>query len=150
MFIKKIVCLVFILAVTNIVIYSQNDDNNSNVKREKIKAQKVAFLTQSLDLSVSEAQLFWPVYNEYDKKVEKINIEMRKMFSKEKTDNISDKEAEVLLDKYIDFETQEANLKKEYNSKFKSVLPPKKVLKLYISEREFHRKLLKDLKEKHN
>ena len=34
--------------------------------KEKIRAYKVAFLTEKLNLSAKEAQKFWPLYNEFD------------------------------------------------------------------------------------
>ena len=37
-------------------------------KREQIKTMKIAFLTSELDLSVSEAEKFWPVYNAFEEK----------------------------------------------------------------------------------
>ena len=40
--------------------------NNSKPNREKIKAMKVGFITEKLDLTTAEAQKFWPVYNEFE------------------------------------------------------------------------------------
>jgi hypothetical protein len=140
--------LIFVLGLSYIFIYSQNEDKFLNKDREKIKAQKVSFISHSLDLSVNEAQAFWPVYNEYDKKLEKIFTDGRNMIRMDKIDNMSDKEAEQIAEKFIENETQMANLQKEYYAKFKTVLSPKKILKFYASEKEFHRKLLKDLRDR--
>ena len=47
--------------------------------KERIKAYKTAYITQELDLSSKEAEKFWPVYNEYDKKIFSLKIvKMRK------------------------------------------------------------------------
>lgn len=145
----KFTLLMFVLAIFAGNAYSQHDDNIMKEKIEKIKAQKVAFITQKVGLSVSEAQAFWPLYNEYEKKRDEITDEQRKIFKNDKIDTYTDKEAELISDKYVDYEIQEANLLKEYYVKFKTVLPPKKVLNIYMAEKEFHRKLLKDLQEKH-
>ena len=32
---------------------------------EQIEQQRIAFITTELDLSVEEAQTFWPLYNDY-------------------------------------------------------------------------------------
>jgi len=145
---KKIVFLIFIIVINSFNLYSQNNDNSTNDRKEKIKAQKIAFITQSLDLSVSEAQLFWPVYNEYHKKIEKIICDERKLFKFDKIETLTDKEIEAISDKYIDSEVQQADLLKEYHAKLKNVMSPKKILQLYIAEKEFHKKLIKDLKNK--
>jgi len=42
--------------------------NHTAPNQEKIEAQRVAFITQELDLTPDEAKVFWPVYNEYDAK----------------------------------------------------------------------------------
>ena len=39
-------------------------------RKEKIEAMKVAFITQKLDLSSKEAQVFWPLYNDYQDKLQ--------------------------------------------------------------------------------
>lgn len=41
-------------------------------KHEKLEALKIAFITEKLSLTTKEAQNFWPVYNEYSQKIEKI------------------------------------------------------------------------------
>ena len=43
---------------------------------------------------------------------------------------------------------KELDLQKEYNSKFKAVLPIKKVAKLYVAEEQFKMELLNKLKDK--
>ena len=37
---------------------------------ERIKAQKIAFITEKLSLTSEEAQEFWPIYNEIEAKKE--------------------------------------------------------------------------------
>ena len=49
-------------------------------KRKEFDAQKVAFFTQELDLSPVEAESFWPLYNEMQKKSREIEGSMRQEF----------------------------------------------------------------------
>ena len=35
---------------------------------EKVEAQKIAFITNALNLTPEESQKFWPLYNEYSAK----------------------------------------------------------------------------------
>ncbi|MGQ9846370.1 MAG: hypothetical protein ACUVQP_02550 [Bacteroidales bacterium] len=121
---------------------------NTCKHHEQIKAQKIAFLTEKLDLSVQEAQVFWPIYNEYEKKKDDIFNAQRDLAQKMmKSDNLSEKEMETLTDKYIELEQTEAKLLSDYHLKFKKVLPIKKVMILYTSDRLFKRELLKQLKK---
>lgn len=120
---------------------------NTCKHQEQIKAQKIAFLTQKLDLSVQEAQAFWPIYNEYEKKKDDVFNAQRELAQKMmKSDNLSEKEMETLTDKYVELEQTEAKLLSDYHLKFKKVLPVKKVMILYTSDRMFKRELLKQLK----
>ena len=65
----------FVMAIS----FSQGRRGGANQEnREKIKAQKVAFITSKLELNADEAQLFWPVYNEYQKKLEDISSGQKK------------------------------------------------------------------------
>lgn len=121
-----------------------------NERREKIEAQKIAFITKKVDLTPGEAQLFWPVYNQYSDKMQEIRKKRRQDYKVAKAtfDNLSDKEVEQLVDNEIIFRQKEIDLLKEYHSKFKGMLPIKKVAKLYEAEEQFKRYLLNELKDK--
>ncbi len=47
-------------------------------KKEQIASFRVAFITKELSLSSKEAQLFWPVYNEYQDKLEALKNSTQK------------------------------------------------------------------------
>lgn len=121
-------------------------------KREKIKAQKIAFITGILDLTPEEAQVFWPVYNEYNKKLDELTTDKMKIMkdANKKLAEMTEKEAELLGDKIVEFEISEASLLKEYHSKFKKVLPKTKILQLYQAEHKFKKQLLRDMKGRHH
>ena len=56
--------------------------NISDEKRKKIEIQKIAFITKALDLSSEEAQVFWPVYNNFSDEMKTIKERRREVFSK--------------------------------------------------------------------
>ena len=71
---------------------------------ERIQAEKIAFITQELDLSPEEAQAFWPVYNQCWKEAREANKKMRDAFGElrgKKGEELSEKEIEAKLDAYI-------------------------------------------------
>jgi ATP adenylyltransferase/5',5'''-P-1,P-4-tetraphosphate phosphorylase II len=63
---------------------------------------------------------------------------------------LSESEASEMADKFISCQKQEALLAEEYNKKFKAVLSSTKVLKLYQSEIQFKRRLLKQLRQRNS
>jgi Skp family chaperone for outer membrane proteins len=119
-----------------------------NDKKEQIAAFRVAFITKELNLSSKEAQLFWPVYNEYQDKLEALRTSRRKENKKLSPETMTDQEAEQFIDNETDFKVNEANLQKQYYNRFKQSLPLKKVALLIRAEDDFKRELLKQLKDK--
>jgi hypothetical protein len=119
-------------------------------KKEKVEAMRIAFITQKLDLSPEEAQKFWPVYNEFQKKREELQKKHRQenKSAKDNIDSLSDKQVEALVDGEMVFRQKNLDLEKEYHSKFKSVLPIKKVARLYKAEEQFTRRLLEEISGK--
>ena len=122
----------------------------SDEKREEIEAMKVGFLTRKLELTSEEAKTFWPVYNQYQSELDKLRDNRRKerMAAKNELEGMSDKEVEKIVDGEIAFRQSELDVMKKYNAQFKSVLPMKKVAKLYRAEEDFKRELLHQLREK--
>ena len=113
-------------------------------KKEKIKALKVAFLTEKLSLTPDEAQVFWPVYNEYEAKKEAEQNAFRDKYILHKINfhEMSDEEAEEVIDAHIIHMQRMLDIEKTYNVKFKEALPVKKVLMLFKAENEFKKILL--------
>ncbi len=145
---KKILLISAILFVALSTTIAQERRGPSPEMFEKIKAEKISFFTGKLDLTPSEAQAFWPVYNEFEKKrfdVQRQIHEFERM-PEEKYKTLSEAEIEKMTNNYLaSFET-EANLIKEYHQKFLKVLPKKKVLMIYRTENEFRSYLIREYK----
>lgn len=130
-------------------INSNAQPKNHQNWQDKIMSEKIAFITSELDLSPSEAQVFWPVYNqiakeqhESQKAVKEAYIALMKGLEDE---NISDKEIDRLFDKYLAVkEANKGNGKAEADM-YRRVLPSKKVVKLYVAEEKFRRVHIRNL-----
>ena len=67
---------------------------------ERIQAEKIAFITQELDLTPEEAQVFWPVYNQCWKELLAANKKKMDAFGEfrgDKAEGLSDAELEKKL-----------------------------------------------------
>ncbi|MCG1036316.1 sensor of ECF-type sigma factor [Polaribacter sargassicola] len=141
---KKILTFTFILFLCSFSINAQSKDG-----REKIKALKIAYLTEQLNLTSSEAQKFWPIYNSNDEKQHslrsKIRTEMRKAF-KEKT-SISESEAEKIIKIKLDTDKEIYECQSKFISDIKEIISYKKIIQLQIAEMEFGRKLMNKYKK---
>ena len=138
--------LIFTITMMVLVtpLFSQAARNN------RIEAEKIAFFTKKLDLSAGEAQEFWPVYNDYASRRNKIVQEKNGLmrYLNQNIDNLSEKEVEESGDRLVSFGVSEAELTMTYHEKFKEVLPPAKVVRIYSAEMQFKTMLLNQLQQR--
>lgn len=142
--------LALLLFLITFSFYAQNEKTDD--KREKVKAFKVSFLTTELELTPTEAEKFWPIYNAYDdKQFELRHDKMKTYIGKLDDDNLnslSEKEAITLLSQIESTDKELYVLREKYMTNLKKVLSAKKILKLKRSEDDFNRKLLKQYRDK--
>ena len=109
---------------------------------EKMKAARVAFLTNELDLTASEAEAFWPIYNQAQSEKDAAFKDTRAAY-KALNDAIkegkSDKEVDALLKAYLKASKVPSQLDDEFLPEYLKALPATKVAKLYISEEKFRK-----------
>ncbi|MDX2003221.1 MAG: hypothetical protein SFW35_12350 [Chitinophagales bacterium] len=119
---------------------------NLQEKKEKLEAMKVTYITNKLALTPKEAQVFWPVYNEYQAKRELLHKERRQLLMQAKSGyaNMSDADMEKLMQQGFDLKQRELDLDKQYYAKFKEVLTVKKIALLYKAELDFKKEVLKE------
>ncbi|MFI5148742.1 MAG: sensor of ECF-type sigma factor [Bacteroidia bacterium] len=118
--------------------------------REKIETMKIAYITTAVNLTEAEAQQFWPIYNEAEikrKELRKSRMSERKEAA-QNFETMTDKEAEVFIDKEIEFKQKELDIQKDLHAKLKKVLSAKKIARLYKAETDFQRKVLQELERK--
>ena len=124
------------------------------LKREKIKALKVAYITEELNLTSDEAAKFWPIYNAYEDKQREFRKEKLRSYMERieggEIDKMSDKDAITFLNQMENTEDELYQSRKKFASSLKGVLPPIKIIKLKKAEEGFNRKLLKQYRNKVN
>ncbi|MFD2727286.1 sensor of ECF-type sigma factor [Hyunsoonleella rubra] len=120
-------------------------------KWERIKALKIAFITEKLDLSEKESQQFWPVYNAFEEKTNNIRHKEMKSLRKEiraNTDTMSDNEALVLIERFRKAENEMHKLRIEFSEKLSKIIPPKKIIKLRLAEEDFRQQMFEEYKKR--
>lgn len=114
-------------------------------KSDKVEALKVSFITEKINLTTTEAQSFWPLYNEYNDKIKFARKSFRQQYANV-TDFKTDKEADDFLNAELKLRQTEVDLQKEYFDKFKKILGSKKTGLLKKAEEEFKKEVLKIFK----
>ena len=130
----------------------QHPQHNKQEDFEHYKALKVSYLTNQLELTPTEAQNFWPIYNEYEK-ARFQNHQKCKELEKEVSDNYdtySNQQFENLNQKIINQYIQEGQIQKKYNARFLKVLPVKKVAILSKVENDFRFKMIREYRQREN
>lgn len=138
----------------SVLLFAQPQGKPDNEQRkkdwERLQAEKIAFITQELDLTPEEAQMFWPVYNQCWKEVLASHKATREAFAAirgKQADNLSDKEMEKKLDAYIQASLHSNQVLVDWYPKFKEVLPIRKVAKLYQAEEAFQQRMINNLRK---
>jgi hypothetical protein len=105
--------------------------DNMQILREKIKADKKLVVATNMELTESEAKGFWPIYDEYQKDLQKINRRIVSLLESYAADfrgkSLTDEKAKKLIEEAVAIEQAEANLKSTYAPKLSKVLPVRKV-----------------------
>ena len=138
---KYIIILTLFLSTLNCLGQDKKESS------AKVKALKVAFLTQELQLTSLEAEKFWPLYNQHRERLDSLrNIGRAAIKKKIKEvgdlNNLEESKANKFVLLRLNLERQISAEKEAFVPSVSPFLPYKKILKLYISEREFARKLM--------
>lgn len=133
----SILCIAF-----SATIFAQRGDK----MQERIKAQKVAFITERLDLSADEAQKFWPIYNAFEDKTETIRkTDLKDVRQAMRGGNLTNDEAQTVLEKLIAAEDKLHLAKKQLVNDLKKAISPQKIIALKKTEEDFKNMIIKKL-----
>ena len=135
----KIIVLIAVLISTE-RLFAQTE-------RDKVEALRVAFISKKLELTTSESEKFWPLYNEYNDKIKAIKRNLRQSYNR-KGINATTEEAEELYQLDIQSRQAETDVHKQYSEKIKAIIGAKKIVKLRLAEEEFKREIINSIKEK--
>jgi len=133
-FVKKTLGVMMVLMLFGITPLSLAQDkpaDNMQILREKIKADKKLLVATNMELTESEAKNFWPIYEEYQKDLQKINRRIVALLESYAGDfrgkTLTDEKAKKLIDEAMAVEQAEVDIKSAYAPKLSKALPVKKV-----------------------
>ena len=107
--------------------------DNMQILRDKIRADKKLVVASNMELTESEAKGFWPIYDQYQKDLQKINQRVANLLESYADDlrgkSLTDDKAKKLINEATEIDQAEANLKSTYAPKLSKVLPVRKVVR---------------------
>jgi Spy/CpxP family protein refolding chaperone len=120
--------------------------NAQDRKFEEIKAHKTAFITDRVNLTSTQAEKFWPIYNKHEQEVmalRKTQLEGFKSLRNKNVDDLSEAKAKAMLLKHGQLKAQLTKKMVQLISLLEGVITPQQTIKLLMAEEDFKKRLLK-------
>ncbi len=141
---------ILLLAITFVFassINAQTQNDYLEITRDVLKTEKKAAIAEVMQLTETESQPFWNLYNEYQGElytVQNKRIAGIKDFAAH-YENLSNEKADELWNNYMGYQTQLLKLKKGYYKKFKKILPAGKAARFFQAENKIESMVNADL-----
>ncbi|MCQ2146402.1 MAG: hypothetical protein MJZ16_02690 [Bacteroidales bacterium] len=110
--------------------------------QQRMKAEKIAYLTAAMGLTPEEAQKFWPLYNQAEAESGRATAESMAAYvelTKAVKEGKSGKDLEALVNRYTKAEAATRAIDQKYAPQYMKILSAEKVAKLFVGEEEFRR-----------
>ena len=124
---KKILLYFLLFISSAAAVHAQEAPGDEANKAQKLRALYVAYVTQQLNLTETEAQKFWPVHAQFESEMKSVNIDMPEL------------------------ERQQAmlNIKKKYQDRFTGILGnANRSNNFYKIDEGFRRKLIDEVRKR--
>jgi hypothetical protein len=144
---KKTLIFTFVL-LTMISFTSLAQQYRSVMKqedREKLESAKIAYITNRLTLTSSQAKEFWPLYNEFEKKKFEARTKARRegyRMTNRGENELTEAQASEILKIHINAREEDVAVEKEYMAKFQKIISNGQILKLMTIDESFLRNYL--------
>ena len=136
--------ITLLLTILSFPFWMQAQEMEELPENDQVKARRVAYITQRLNLTSDESANFWGLYNEYE-------AERRRLRQANRANRITpttDAEAEAQIERQFETEAALLALKRDFFERAKTRIPARKLVLLPQAEREFKRDLLRQLRER--
>lgn len=136
---STVLAMMLIAAITFFVTPIRAQDraaDNMEIVREKVRADKKLFIAANMGLTEPEARAFWPVYDDYQKALDKLNALTGKLIEDyaQNYESMSDMVAKTIVDDHLAIEMERVKLMQSYLPRFRQALPERKVARYYQLE----------------
>jgi hypothetical protein len=115
----------------------KNSNQDLALLRKDVQSQKKQIVAANLTLTDAEAVKFWPVYDQYSGELNKVN-DTRLGLIKEYAaayPNVNDAQAQSIVQRWLQTDEAEAQLRSKYMPMIGKVLPGKKTARFFQIDR---------------
>jgi hypothetical protein len=144
---NPLVCLSAILVLLAGTQGLAQSPEEIELARTIAETEKKVVVAKNMGLTDAESEAFWPVYNNYQTDVRKLNDRTFKLLRGYARDygTLSEERAEEMLKEFLEIQSGRVKLKKSYVKKFGKVLPAKKLMRYYQVENKIEAMINFDL-----
>lgn len=141
-----------ILLMLSLTAFSQgvgranSTDPAASIQQDRILQIKIAKLTKDMQLTKSQAEKFWPVYNAFDNQRKEIRREIRLLSRNFSEDDDAYKKQERIQE----LKQKELDITRRYKTDFLRVISEQQYGIMLVSEERFNQVLLDKLKERNH
>ena len=145
---KRTFSLIALSLFVNVLFINAQSSDKSLMNLQQFEKNKQEFIIKEASLTQEEANMFFPLNNELQKKkLELHRKHQEEMKHTKEAENISEEEYKQLIDGNINLKMKEAELDKEYSKKFDKLMSPQKLFKAQQAERTFMQEELRKFRE---
>ena len=116
---------VFLFALlSSVSLFAQNVDDFIQLLKSNVQSEKISIITQVMNFTDEQSNLFWPIYNEYSNELSKLSdkrIANIKDFAMN-YDSLTNEKADQLINNAFDFQDDRLSLNEKYYNKFADAL----------------------------
>jgi len=119
---KKTLTLLFVILIAGGSLYSQ--EPYLELLRSDLRTQKVALVTEAMDLADAQSEVFWPIFRKYDAELASLNdqrIALIKDYA-QNFDKMTDAKADELTKKVFSLLGKRLKLQEGYYLQFAEAL----------------------------
>jgi len=142
---------IIILSLITTTLFAQDDElpqaQDPQVK-EKIKAARIAYITDQLGLTPAEAEKFWPIYHEFSEKRMQLKKDYNQAKKNPDLNKTQEQRDEELVDLGLKMKQQELDLEKDYSGRLLKVISAQKLRTLPDAEKRFRQMVLEQIQRR--
>ena len=130
--------MIIVLLLANTTVYGQALDAFIDILKTDVKTQKSTIIRVNMNLNKAEGDKFWPVYENYERELDKINderIEIIRYFARN-YNQLTNEESEEIAKNAFKWREKRIKLKKKYYKNFKKVSSSKTATKFFQLENQ--------------
>ena len=126
---------------------AQGVQESLELSREVIDQQKRVIVAGSLPLTAKEADAFWPLFDEFQKELKKLDGRSDRIIADYTAEyaTLSGDGARAMLDEALRLDEDRAKLKRKWVERMARVLPPRHLVRYFQLENKFQAVVTADL-----